>query len=434
MGLKLTNFLASLRSSLWFIPLLMMLISICAAFGMLALDEHVNTNDMKLSLLFYTGGSANAREVLSTIAGSMITVAGVVFSVTVVALSLSSTQFGPRLLRTFMKDRGTQLSLGSFVATYIYCLVVLRNVISTNDQDFIPNLSIALAIVLTLANLMVLIYFIHNVSISIQADHVIERVNTELVHGMEKLFPEEIGTDTGNTTYERPEKTHYEHSIQLRHPAAGYVQALDTEALWKLACRNDLLLEIHRIPGDHLVFDESVMTVHSSRKVAKDVIDELLDAYILGYQRTSEQDLGATIDQLVEIALRAISPSLNDPFTAMSCIDRLCSAFCRLAGRQFPSPYRMDDNGKVRMVTQVTTTFKSMFEVAFSPIAVKAVEEFHVLEHMIKAMNKLLTFARNDDQRSVITRQRTELEQMLKALSSEKYHAILRTPDPSAKA
>ena len=433
MGLKLANFLASLRSSLWFIPLLMMLIAICAAFGMLALDEHVNTNDMKLSLLFYTGGSANARGVLSTIAGSMITVAGVVFSVTVVALSLSSTQFGPRLLRTFMKDRGTQLSLGSFVATYIYCLVVLRNVISTNDQDFIPNLSIALAIVLTLANLMVLIYFIHNVSISIQADHVIERVNTELVHGMEKLFPEEIGTGTGTISHQRPKEMHHEHSTPLRHPGAGYVQALDTEALWKIACENDLLLEIHRIPGDHLVFDESVMTVHSSGTVAKHVIDELLDAYILGYQRTAEQDLGATIEQLVEIALRAISPSLNDPFTAMSCIDRLCSAFCRLAGRQFPSPYRMDDNGNVRMITQGTTTFNSLFEVAFSPIAVKAAEEYHVLQHLIKAMHKLLTFARNDDQRAVITEQRTELERMVKSLAYAKHRPISRTADPSAK-
>lgn len=414
MGTKLTNLLGYLRSSLWFIPAIMMVLSVCSAFGMLALDEHVNTSDMKLSLLFYTGGSDNAREILSTIASSMITVAGVVFSVTVVALSLSSTQFGPRLLRTFMKDKGTQLSLGSFVATYIYCLVVLRNVITTTDEDFIPNLSIAFAIVLTLVNLMVLIYFIHNVSISIQADRVIDRVYAELTDGINKLFPEELGhgdKEDHNDLSGRP--LDQLHKFSVIHKKDGYVQALDTEMLWGSARKNELVLEVHRIPGDLLVPEDEVMTVYSNGPLPDDVANELRDAYILGYQRTAEQDLGATTDQLVEIAMRALSPSLNDPFTAMTCIDRLCAGFCRLAGRKFPSPYRYDSDGKLRMITRGVVTFEKLFRGSFVRITEKAVNDLQVLQRMQWAMCTLDHYARTAEQKEVISQHKQYLQRRI---------------------
>jgi uncharacterized membrane protein len=402
----------------------MTILAMATAFGMLELDQHVSTSDMKLSLLFYTGGSDNARQMLSTIASSMITVAGVVFSVTVVALSLSSTQFGPRLLRTFMKDTGTQLSLGSFVSTYIYCLVVMRNVITTTDEDFIPNLSIALAIVLTIVNLMVLIYFIHNVSTSIQADHVIDRVHSEFTSGISDLFPEELGEDIAEEEISEKPAEHLVHSTDLRHPRSGYVQALDNEALWRLACRKDMLLDIHRIPGDHLVANELVMTVHSSAPLGKEVRDALIDAHILGYQRTSEQDLGTTIDQLVEIALRALSPSLNDPFTASTCIDRLCAGFCRLAGRKFPSPYRRGDDGRLRMITRGIVTFEHLFQNAFMRITIKAVNELQVLQRMQMAMLTLRKYARTRKQEQAIVHH----EQLLGRLVLLREKALVADP------
>ena len=154
MNIKLANIWEYLRSSLWFIPLIMTALSIAVAIGLLHLDEIFEKDKISYSIWFYTGGAENARAILSTIASSMITVAGVVFSITIVALSLSTTQFGPRLLRTFMKDTSTQLTLGSFVASYIYCLVVLRNVITQNDADHIPNLSVAFALILTITNIV----------------------------------------------------------------------------------------------------------------------------------------------------------------------------------------------------------------------------------------------------------------------------------------
>nr|MDQ3101329.1 DUF2254 domain-containing protein [Bacteroidota bacterium] len=194
MNLKLSNLKEYLRASLWFVPVLMSILAIALAFLMLQLDRNVDSNnDFISSLLFYSGGSENARAILSTIASSMIQVAGVVFSITVVVLSLSSSQFGPRLLRTFMKDWSTQLIIGSFVATYIYCLVVLRNVITFDDRDFVPNLSIAFALILTLVNIILLIYFIHHVATSIQADSLIHRVDKELNGNMARLFPEKLG-------------------------------------------------------------------------------------------------------------------------------------------------------------------------------------------------------------------------------------------------
>ncbi len=141
----------------------------------------------------YTRGPDGARAVLSTIAGSMITVAGVVFSVTIVALSLASNQFGPRLLRNFMRDRGNQIVLGTFVATYLYCLLVMRTVQGMDGSQFVPHLSVTVAILMAVASLGVLIYFIHHVAVSIQAPELIANVAHELHEAIDRLFPEELG-------------------------------------------------------------------------------------------------------------------------------------------------------------------------------------------------------------------------------------------------
>jgi uncharacterized membrane protein len=434
MNIKLSNLREYLRASLWFVPVLMSAVAIGAAFLMLHLDRVLDTEDNFASnLWFYAGGSENAREILSTIASSMIQVAGVVFSITVVVLSLSSSQFGPRLLRTFMKDWSTQLIIGSFVATYIYCLVVLRNVLTQDDEDFIPNLSIAFSIVLTLINIILLIYFIHHVATSIQADTLIHRVDQELGGNMKRLFPEKLGE--GDEDRDGPtefENAAYPNRIILTFKEHGYVQSLDNDALWDLAVEEDLLLEINNRPGQYVVEGGVMLVVHARKQIPDKVPGRLRDGFILGHQRTAEQDVEFSIDQLVEVALRALSPSLNDPFTAMSCIDRLTSAMIGFIERRFPSPYRYDEKGFLRVLAREQLSFPLIFSAAFDRIRLSALKNPAVLIRLLKAMNMILPYCRTPEQlRSV----QDQIEMLMHAgeQSVEEQHdlALMRAAVPN---
>jgi uncharacterized membrane protein len=190
MKTKLLKLWDSLRATFWLVPTLMAIMAIGLSFAMVALDEAVGNRVLEKVGWVWAGGPEGARGLLSTVAGSMITVAGVVFSITIVALSLASSQYGPRLLRNFVRDKGNQIVLGSFIATFVYCLLVLRTVRGDDGAHFVPAIAITLGMVLTLASLGVLIYFIHHVSISIQAATIIGLVSHELNEVIERLFPE----------------------------------------------------------------------------------------------------------------------------------------------------------------------------------------------------------------------------------------------------
>ena len=163
------------------------------AFGTVALDEAVATRGVEVPSWVYSGGAQGASTVLGAIAGSMITIAGVVFSMTLVALSLASSQLGPRLLQGFMRDATNQVVLGTFVSTFLYCLLVLRTIRREIEIAFVPHMSVTLGVLLALVSVAVLIYFIHHVSVSIQADEVIARVCRDVFDGIDRLFPARIG-------------------------------------------------------------------------------------------------------------------------------------------------------------------------------------------------------------------------------------------------
>ena len=178
MRAQLLKYWDRIRSSFWFLPSLMACGAVALALATVALDGSVTDDWLQTLAWVYTGGAEGASAVLETIAGSMITIAGVVFSLTLVALSLASSQFGPRLLRNFMRDTANQVVLGTFVATFLYCLLVLRTIRRADEVAFVPHLSVTLGVLFAIASLGVLIYFIHHVSVSIQADEIIARVGS----------------------------------------------------------------------------------------------------------------------------------------------------------------------------------------------------------------------------------------------------------------
>jgi uncharacterized membrane protein len=374
----------SLRESYWFVPAVMLVAAAGLAFTALWLDVVRGAGG---GGLLYGGGADGARAVLETVAGSMITVAGVVFSITIVALTLASNQFGPRLLRNYMRDRGNHLTLGTFVATFLYCLLVLRAVRSegTTGGEFVPHVSVTVAVGLAVASLGVLVFYIHHVAAAIQAPNVIAAVAGELQAAIDRLYPERIGEPAREADEGAHEVPRLGEAAAVRAPASGYLQVVDGERLMRTAAAHDLVIEVCAGPGGFVGRGETLARVAPGARRSAAVEAAVADAFVLGAQRTLIQDLGFAFEQIVEVAVRALSSGINDPFTATTALDRLRDALCRLAGRKTPSPHRVDAAGRVRVIAR-PMTFAEAVDVTFGTIRHYARSSPRVLVHLAETI------------------------------------------------
>ena len=411
-NIKLGKLWDSLHSSYWFVPTLMAASAIALAFMMLSLDRAGKSGPIEKLAWIYTGGPDGARTLLSTIAGSMITVAGTAFSITIVALTLASSQFGPRLLRNFMQDTGNQVVLGTFIATFIYCLLVLRTVRGDDYNVFVPQLSVTVGIVLAIASIGVLIYFIHHASTSIQAWHVITEVGSDLDKAIDRLFPQKIGYGGAG------EKRRWVEEIPVGFDReaspifatnTGYLQAIDDDKLMKIAKSKDLLVRIKHRPGKFVVQGSELLRVWPGERVNEKLTEQLNEAFILGKQRTEQQDVEFCVNQLVEVAVRAISPGVNDPFTAIRCIDQLSAGLCRLAEREFPSPYRYDDDNNLRVIVD-PVTFAKLTDDAFNQIRQYSKPDVAVRIRMLEAIAVIATHTCNKKDRAALLHHANAIE------------------------
>jgi uncharacterized membrane protein len=360
-----------LRSSFWFVPAVMACLAAVLAVCAVELDKSIAKDWLQRLGWSYSGGAEGASLLLGTVAGSMIAIAGTVFSMTLVALSLASSQLGPRLLRSFMRDTANQVVLGTFVATFVYCLLVLRTIRRVDEVAFVPHLSVSIGVLLAMASIAVLIYFIHHVSVSIQADEVVARVGGELEDGIDRLFPGHLGKP-GPEVLKTPSDAELPAAFArearpVGAPEDGYLQLIDADALMALAAEEDLLLRLERRPGHYLVKGRAMVMVWPGDRVTETLVDKLNAAFVLGDQRSAGQDVEFSFQQLVEIAVRALSPGINDPFTAIACVDRLGSGLCRLARRDIPSALRFDRHGRLRLVAP-GSSFAGIVDTAFNQI------------------------------------------------------------------
>jgi len=404
-----------LNSSFWFLPGLMAFAAVVLSFVMVAIDRTVTDRWLRSLGWAYTGGAEGASAVLQTIAGSMITIAGVVFSLTLVALSLASSQFGPRLLRNFMRDTTNQLVLGTFVATFLYCLLVLLHIRRPGEGGFVPSLSVSFGVVCALASLAVLIYFIHHVSISIQADEIIARVSQELFNGIDELFPEQIGEGDRkgsecNEYRSSPDSlplcfTQFKQDLRaVKSTGDGYLQMVDAESLLNVAREHEIVLRIEYRPGNYVVRDNPLVTIWPAQRYSDDLVITINTAFVLGNQRTTGQDVEFGIEQLLEVAARALSPGVNDPFTAIACVDRLGSALSRLAGRTIPSGCRYDPAGVMR-VWALPTTFAQLAESAFGQFRQYARLNTAVTLRLLDTVAVVARATRRQEDRAALQRQ-----------------------------
>lgn len=355
MRARLLNLWDFFRTGFWFIPTLLILGAILLAIFVPLIDHYAAAADLVPEWLQTSADTY--RSTLTALASGMLTVASVVFSVTVVTLSLTTSQFGPRLLRNLLEQNVTQASVGGCLACSVYCLMLLWRIDSLEKDGTPPHLSVFLATVLTVCAISLAVYFIHRVARSVQSMNVVTDVARDLDGAMQRLFPEkwESVPEREQQLDQLRKRFENEEAVAVAARNEGYLQTINVQYLNKLAAENGLVIEVLDKPGSFLIEGHEVARYLDGEEVEKERDEESLekriaDAFIVGNQRTPRQDLECAVDELVEIAVRALSPGINDPFTAVASVDRLTATLCRLAGRDLRWSLYTDDDQEQRVL------------------------------------------------------------------------------------
>jgi uncharacterized membrane protein len=398
----------SLRTTLWFVPTLQVLGAAVLFALTYAIDRAAYDGDLTLPSWVNNGNADAARSILVGIAAAVITVIGLVFSITIVALTLASTQFGPRMLRKFVRDRGTQVTLGTFVATSVYAVLGLGSISHGARGDFVPHLGITVAFVLVLADLGLLIYFIHHVAASIQLPQVIASIASDLSAAIEAEaiagdgYAEGLEARRGLSPAELATRIE-EAGAVVPATRSGYLQFVGYETLVAIAAENDAVVRLLYRPG-HFVVDGLPLARVWPAEAAADVARALDRAHATGPHRTLTQDLAFAIDQLVEIAIRALSPAVNDTFSALTCIDWLGDGLCQVSAGWNPRDVHRDADGRIRVIA-VEASYARLVERSFDKIRQAGRGMPAVMMRQLEALARIMEYTATAEQRAVLLAQ-----------------------------
>jgi uncharacterized membrane protein len=391
-----------LRTNLWLVPAIEVVAAVALFAGTLALDRAAYHGTLGLPSWVISGTADAARQILTTIAAAVITVVGVVFSIILVALTLASTQFGPRMLRNFIRDRGTQLTLGTFVATFVYAVLVLVSIGPGPHGDFVPHLSITVTLGLMVVDLAVLIYFIHHIAFSIQLPQVIASIARDLSDAIETQGGDEEVTGDPHSGPSAAEMLSRMEAAEcdVRAPASGYLQFIQHGTLVRLAAETDAVISLDYRPGHFIVQEHRFAAVWPPEARGR-VADALGRAHLVGPYRTLTQDMSFAVDQLVEIAIRALSSAVNDTFTALTCIDWLGDNLCKIARRWHPIRVHRDGRGFVRLIAP-QPDYERLVQRSFEKIRQASVGMPAVMIRQLEALAKIMAETSSAGQRRVL--------------------------------
>lgn len=382
-SLEVDRWRESLRTNLWFVPAVEVLAAVVLFTITFHLDQAAYHDRVHLPPWVLNGTPDAARQVLTAIAAAIITVVGVVFSITIVALTLASTQFGPRMLRNFIRDRGTQLTLGTFVATFVYAISALV-VIST---DFVPHISTTVSIASLVVDLGMLIYFINHISMQIQLPNVIAGIAREVnIAVATNRDPAPVAVERGPGLDELLDLLG-QSGGEVRTNSSGYLQYIRYERLVRLAAAAQAVIHLPYRPGHFLTEGQVVATVWPATAAA-DIEHHLARGHITGSTRTLTQDVSFGIDQLVEIALRALSPAVNDTFTALTCVDWLGDCLSSIAVAWDPAEVRRDRTGHIRVIA-AQVSYERLVQRSFEKIRQSASGQPAVMIRQLDALAQI---------------------------------------------
>ncbi|HUP19185.1 MAG TPA: DUF2254 domain-containing protein [Gemmatimonadota bacterium] len=392
-----TEIWEDVRSSLWFVPGVFTLGGIGLAWLVLRFDRYAVNAELDPFSWAYGGGADSARQILSTIAGSIITLTGVTFSMTMVALVLAAGQYSPRVLRTFTRSRISQGVLGAFAATFVYTLLILRS-IRGGDDAYVPAVGVTGAIMLAIADLGLLFLFIHHIATSIQASSVIQTVADETREEIDRLFsldaapvgPAEIQATSAPT----PE------GHRILSNRTGYIESIDAEALVRAARDSATVVDLRLGPGDFAARG-TPLAVAVEPADAETLDEAVLAAVSTGRQRSIPNDPAYGFRQLVDIAIKALSPGINDPATAANAIDHLGALLVRLADADWPLTEFRDADGTVRLRTP-PATFADYLDLATAEVRRYGRADRVALGRLIDALARTALATARPDRREAV--------------------------------
>jgi len=338
---RLTTLRRNLSQSLGFVPGCIVALYTVLGVVLVEVDKRAPGEE---SPWIFQGDAQGARTVLSVISGSLITVAGLTFSITIVVLQLASSQFSPRILRTFFADRTTQVTIGTFVGIFVYALLVLRAVGSVGDAGFVPRLSVTAGALLAIVAVILLIVFLNHVARLIQVSHVAAELTHKTLGRLDVLYPERFGTAIPDADGPAAlERWRTEPPGRLFAERPGFVQRVASEDLIRVLRGSgaERVVVLSR-PGDLVALDTVLAEVWPAA-AGERCTSAVREAIVLGPERDLHEDVAFGLRQLADIALRAISPGINDPATAVTCIGYLRSILTRLAERELPASVRRVD-------------------------------------------------------------------------------------------
>src|SRR5271156_1376975 len=430
-----------LRTNLWLVPILQTLAIVVLFAITYTVDRAAYDGLIRFPSWVLNGSADSARAVLATIAASIITVVGIVFSITIVALTLASTQFGPRMLRNFVRDPGTQVALGTFVASFSYATIALVSVGGGPHGDFVPHLSITVTFMLTLADVAVLIFFLNHIASMIQLPVVIANIAGTLdkeIAALDRSGELEVEAAHG-PSHEELLARFAGVGAPLRPPRRGHLQVIRHDWRLKIATKADAVIQLPCRPGHFVVAGQVIARVWPP-EAADAVAVRLALGHITGAYRTLPQDISFGFDQLVEIGLRALSPAVNDTFTGMTCVDWIADGLCRIATSWRPQRIRRDAKGNIRVIAY-QPDFERLVERTFDTIRQAAVGMPAIMIRQLEALAKIMEQTPNRALQTPLIRQAEAIQQSSLATVpdpsdrddiTERYEAVMALVHPTA--
>lgn len=393
--IKIKTLLIDLKSSFWFVPVVMVLLSMILASTLIEFDSRYSNELVKNWPRLFGAGPDASRGMLSTIASSIMSMMSVSFSMTLVTLALASSQYTSRILRNFMRSRMTQIILGNFAGIFTYCLIVLRTIRGTESLHYVPSLSIFIGFILAIIGVASLVIFIHHIASSIQATSIISNICKETVDVINSIYlivDEEV-----------PHNDCIPHKNFLNSVdscQSGYIQSLDVNTVLELSVKLNCILKVNAGIGDFIIERSALVSTNHDRPLSEDMTKQLLGAFTIKRFRTIEQDPLFGIRQIVDVALKALSPGVNDTTTALICINYLTVILAKVGEKKMPSKYLFHNNS-LRVILDVPE-FNTFLDYSFDQIKNNAKNNIAIIETLITSFDKLLILTKEKDRKKCI--------------------------------
>lgn len=391
LGFRLRQHAHDLSTGLWFVPVATTTLIGIVGVALVELEFDGTLRPLTSAGALFHGDPSAAQVVLGAIAGSMMAVISIVYSVLVVALSLASMQYSPRIVSGYVRDRPSQYTLGIFIGTFTYCLIVLRAIQS--DPPRVPTWAVNGGIMLALASIGFLIYFIHNIASGIQANYLVDRIARDTSRLIPDVFPAQAADD--DVPKEVPSD-----AARVEAAKGGYLQLLDLEGLVMLAQQHDVVIHVGARPGDFVRRGEPLARIDPAKRATPELVSACEHAFDLGSTRTMQQDVEFGVRQIVDCALKAISPAVNDPSTAVTCIDQLGDLLVQVARRHDRS-HAVREGGALRLVVPFPR-FVDLLDLTFNQLRQYGRTDISVSIRMLRSLAALARVRRDDRDRARI--------------------------------